>query len=61
MNSHGWRSFFWLSTGLSAFVLILIVFLFPETKYHRTLPVDNTSEVIGDSSVHSGADLEIKA
>ncbi|KAL4808585.1 major facilitator superfamily domain-containing protein [Aspergillus unguis] len=33
---HGWRSFFWLSTGLIAFNLVLILFFLPETKYSRT-------------------------
>lgn len=33
--SHGWRSFFWLSTALSAFSTVLLVFAFPETKFHR--------------------------
>ncbi|KAF2744555.1 MFS general substrate transporter [Sporormia fimetaria CBS 119925] len=32
---HGWQSFFWLETGLSAFAILLIAFTFPETKYHR--------------------------
>jgi MFS family permease len=32
---HGWRSFFWLSTALSAFVTLLLVFAFPETKWQR--------------------------
>jgi len=33
---HGWRSFFWLSTALSAFVTLLLVIGFPETRYfHR--------------------------
>src|SRR5687767_8475003 len=32
---HGWKSFFWLETGLSAFAIFLIAFTFPETKYHR--------------------------
>ena len=32
---HGWRSFFWLSVALSAFVTILLVFFFPETKWQR--------------------------
>lgn len=32
---HGWRSFFWLSVALSAFVTLLLVFLFPETKWQR--------------------------
>ena len=32
---HGWRSFFWLSTALSAFVTLLLIFAFPETKWQR--------------------------
>jgi hypothetical protein len=32
---HGWRSFFWLTVALAAFVTVLLVFAFPETKYHR--------------------------
>ncbi|KAF2729359.1 MFS general substrate transporter [Polyplosphaeria fusca] len=32
---HGWKSFFWLETGLSAFAIFLIALTFPETKYHR--------------------------
>jgi len=37
--AHGWRSFFWLSTALSAFVTLLIIFCFPETRYfERQLP-----------------------
>ncbi|QIW95959.1 hypothetical protein AMS68_001477 [Peltaster fructicola] len=33
---HGWRSFFWLTVALAAFVTLLLVVAFPETKYHRT-------------------------
>nr|POF23914.1 protein hol1 [Quercus suber] len=33
---HGWRSFFWLTVALAAFVTVLLVVAFPETKYHRT-------------------------
>lgn len=32
---HGWRSFFWLSTALACFSTIVLIFTFPETKYHR--------------------------
>lgn len=32
---HGWKSFFWLETGLSAFAIVMIATTFPETKYHR--------------------------
>ncbi|KAL4798382.1 MFS transporter [Aspergillus venezuelensis] len=36
MAEHvGWRSFFWFNTALLAFVLVLAIFLFPETKYSR--------------------------
>lgn len=32
---HGWKSFFWLETALSAFSIVMIATTFPETKYHR--------------------------
>ncbi|KAM3416349.1 hypothetical protein BST61_g7952 [Cercospora zeina] len=35
-SHHGWRSFFWLSTALAAFGTLLLVFCYPETKYHRS-------------------------
>ncbi|OAG10871.1 MFS general substrate transporter [Paraphaeosphaeria sporulosa] len=46
---HGWKSFFWLETGLSAFAIILIFFTFPETKYHR----DNTKGYTGATTPES--------
>jgi hypothetical protein len=39
MAEHsGWRSFFWLNVGILGLVLLLQVFLFPETKWHRVHP-----------------------
>ncbi|KAF2770904.1 MFS general substrate transporter [Teratosphaeria nubilosa] len=35
---HGWPSFFWLTTALAAFVTVLLIFAFPETKWHRKAP-----------------------
>lgn len=32
---HGWRSFFWLMVALATFATLLLVFTFPETKWHR--------------------------
>ncbi|KKZ61866.1 hypothetical protein EMCG_03655 [[Emmonsia] crescens] len=34
-NLH-WRHFWWLNVGLLGFVLVLLVFFFPETRWHRT-------------------------
>ncbi|KAK4505442.1 hypothetical protein PRZ48_003405 [Zasmidium cellare] len=34
-SRHGWRSFFWLSTALAGFVTVLLIFCYPETKFHR--------------------------
>ena len=42
----GWRNFFWLCTGLSALNLVLLFFLFPETKFHR-------DAVVASSQSHS--------
>ena len=39
MAEHvGWRSFWWLNVGLMAIIIALLVFLFPETKWHRAHP-----------------------
>jgi MFS family permease len=36
MAAHvGWRSFWWLNVGLLALSILMVVFLFPETKWHR--------------------------
>ena len=44
MAEHvGWRSFFWLNVGILGLVLVLQLFLFPETKWHRARP-DETHE-----------------
>ncbi|CAI7602543.1 unnamed protein product [Penicillium manginii] len=44
MAEHvGWRSFFWLNVGFLGIVLLLQIFLFPETKWHRSR-ADETQE-----------------
>ena len=42
----GWRNFWWLNVAVLAFSFLLIVFGFPETKWHRAHP----SEKINTSS-----------
>ncbi|KAF2091406.1 serine/threonine kinase 16 [Saccharata proteae CBS 121410] len=34
----GWRNFWWLNVAMLGLSLILVLFLFPETKYHRQNP-----------------------
>lgn len=34
----GWRSFWWLNVAAFAFIIVISVFLFPETKWHRLHP-----------------------
>ncbi|PQE30908.1 MFS transporter protein [Rutstroemia sp. NJR-2017a WRK4] len=34
----GWRSFWWLNTGVLGFVTLACIFLFPETRYRRAFP-----------------------
>ena len=74
MAQHvGWRSFFWLNVGMLGFVLVLLIFLFPETKWHRTHPQEinelqapetNSSEpekpinVVQDENIAEPADAQ---
>lgn len=45
MAEHiGWRSFFWLNVGILGLVLLLQIFLFPETKWHRVHPDEVAQE-----------------
>ncbi|GAT28740.1 LOW QUALITY PROTEIN: MFS transporter [Aspergillus luchuensis] len=56
MAQHvGWRSFFWFNVALLGLVLILVVFLFPETKWHRVHPGEDThaQEVLNSSDTGS--------
>lgn len=34
----GWRSFWWLNVGIIAASFVMVVFMFPETKWHRIHP-----------------------
>lgn len=48
---HGWRSFFWLEVALSAFAVVMLIFTFPETKYHR----EYHAHVVKDGKLASAA------
>lgn len=54
MAEHvGWRNFFWLNVGMLGFVLILLIFLFPETKWHRAHPKEITQAHQGHNQLHT--------
>ncbi|KAK5167931.1 hypothetical protein LTR04_006839 [Oleoguttula sp. CCFEE 6159] len=39
MADHaGWRSFWWFNVGLIGLSLLMVIFMFPETKWHRLHP-----------------------
>ncbi|ORY10287.1 major facilitator superfamily domain-containing protein [Clohesyomyces aquaticus] len=58
---HGWRSFFWLETGLAAFAIFMIALTFPETKYHRGAVGKRISppESLHETRVFSEGDGEV--
>ncbi|KAJ5609578.1 MFS transporter [Penicillium herquei] len=39
-TKSSWRNFWWLNVALQAAALVAIIFLFPETKWHRANPKD---------------------
>lgn len=61
--NYGWRSFFWLTVALAGFVTLLLVFAFPETKYHRevvnSLPdVESKGAHVNEKPIESDANSE---
>ncbi|KAK3299481.1 major facilitator superfamily domain-containing protein [Chaetomium fimeti] len=54
----GWRSFWWLYTGLVLFCLICSIFLFPETRYRRT-PEPSSGNTVQTASPASGSETKI--
>jgi MFS family permease len=48
----GWRNFWWFNTALLGLSFLMVVFMFPETRFHRHMPVVNSNT--------SGSSLEEK-
>jgi hypothetical protein len=46
MAEHtGVESFWWFNTGMLLFTLVICIFMFPETRYHRTWDTGDRSEL----------------
>ncbi|KAJ5753270.1 hypothetical protein N7520_010187 [Penicillium odoratum] len=44
---YGWRSFFWLSLGLTCFNFITLLVCFPETRFHRSAASEHSEFTTG--------------
>jgi MFS family permease len=56
MAEHvGWRNFWWLNTGLIILSILMVLFMFPETMWHRVHPDDEASSIISSEKLnHEG-------
>ncbi|KAF7192853.1 putative MFS-type transporter [Pseudocercospora fuligena] len=60
MDLHtGWRSFWWLNAGIIGLSILMVIFMFPETKWHRAHPdeflTDNAVKTVDTSSKNSSS------
>ncbi|KAK4504124.1 hypothetical protein PRZ48_005039 [Zasmidium cellare] len=59
MSLHvGWRNFWWFNTGLVALSLIMVIFMFPETKFSRQTAAVNDRSASPQKSSSSGDTVE---
>lgn len=51
MSLHvGWRNFWWFNVALIGTSLLMVIFMFPETKWHRPHAVEVSKDVKGTAS-----------
>ncbi|CCT65017.1 related to HOL1, putative substrate-H+ antiporter [Fusarium fujikuroi] len=53
----GWRNFWWFNVALGAVVVIYIIFLFPETKWHRPHPNEIIEEARANEKIEGSANV----
>lgn len=54
MSLHvGWRNFWWFNTALIGLSLVMVIFAFPETKWHRKHPEEVMRELAAEGKVSS--------
>lgn len=51
----GWRSFWWLCTGLTGLSILMVIFMFPETKWHRLHPDEVLKNLAADEKLADGS------
>lgn len=57
----GWRSFWWLYTAMIGVSIIMVIFMFPETKWHRLHPDEILREMAAETKTSplSGSDEKV--
>jgi MFS family permease len=61
MTQHiGWRSFWWLNSALLALSIIMVLFMFPETKWHRLHPDEVMKNLAAEAQTSSPAGSQEK-
>lgn len=51
MSAHvGWRNFWWLNTALLGLSFLMVLFMFPETKWHRVHPGEMQQSTIATAT-----------
>jgi MFS family permease len=56
----GWRSFWWLNTGLLGLSVVLAIVAFPETKWHRMHPDEMIKHVTAEAKASPALSTEGK-
>ena len=59
MSEHvGWRNFWWLNVALLALGFLMVLFMFPETKWHRVHPSELDQNSMGSNHASNHASNE---
>ncbi|KAK2795126.1 hypothetical protein FQN51_000544 [Onygenales sp. PD_10] len=57
MTEHlHWRQFWWLNTAILALALLMSIFMFPETRWHRQHPKPSVSVETADNGLQTDVD-----
>ena len=54
----GWRNFWWLNTGMIGVSILMVIFMFPETKWHRLHPDEVLKNLAADAKTSPSGSQE---
>lgn len=56
----GWRNFWWLNVGITGLSLLMVIFMFPETRWHRLHPDEIIANIAAQEAKASPAGSQEK-